>query len=132
MEKSRKHIATQLRRNFHSTTQDQLRNATEKMTEIDRSLMNIPLSESAAVEIGLSVRQSAEDIVKEKELDAEILCHIIFDSVRFHGIAQAVEVFKQMRGQAERNRQVKFDVERALTHNVGGNGATAIVHIYEK
>ena len=93
MEKARKHIATQLRRNFQSTTQDQLRNATEKMTQIDRSLMNIPLSESVAAEIGLSVRQSAEDIVKEKELDAEILCHIIFDSVRFHGAAQAVEVF---------------------------------------
>ncbi len=48
------------------------------------------------------------------------------------GTAQAVEVFKQMRGIAERNRQVKFDVERALTHNVGGSGATAIVHVYEK
>lgn len=48
------------------------------------------------------------------------------------GTAQAVEVFKQMRGIAERNRQVKFDVERALTHNVGGSGATAVVHTYEK
>ena len=93
MEKARKHVATRPRRNFQSTTLDQLRNATEKMTEIDRSLMNVPLSDSVAVEIGLSVRQSAEDIVKEKELIAEILCHIIFDSVRFHGIAQAVEVF---------------------------------------
>jgi acetyl-CoA C-acetyltransferase len=48
------------------------------------------------------------------------------------GTAQAVEVFKQMRGIAERNRQVKFDVERALTHNVGGSGASSVVHIYEK
>ena len=63
------------------------------MTEIDRSLMNVPLSESVAVEIGLSVRQGAEDLVKEKELDAEMLCHVIFDSVRFHGIVQAVGVF---------------------------------------
>lgn len=48
------------------------------------------------------------------------------------GTAQAVEIFKQMRGRAERRRQVKFDVERALTHNVGGSGATSVVHIYEK
>jgi len=48
------------------------------------------------------------------------------------GTAQAVEIFKQMRGRAERNRQVKTDIECALTHNVGGSGATAVVHIYEK
>jgi len=48
------------------------------------------------------------------------------------GTAQAVEIFKQMRGQAERKRQVKHNIEHALTHNVGGSGATAIVHIYEK
>jgi len=48
------------------------------------------------------------------------------------GTAQAVEIFKQMRGVAERNRQVKFDVERALTHNLGGSGGTCVVTIYEK
>jgi acetyl-CoA C-acetyltransferase len=48
------------------------------------------------------------------------------------GAAQAVEIFKQMRGRAERNRQVKFDVERALTQNLGGSGATCVVTIYKK
>ncbi|MHA1171774.1 MAG: thiolase C-terminal domain-containing protein, partial [Candidatus Heimdallarchaeota archaeon] len=48
------------------------------------------------------------------------------------GAAQAVEIFKQMRGIAERNRQVKFDVERALSHNLGGSGATCVVTIYQK
>ncbi|MFX1419765.1 MAG: hypothetical protein ACFE9N_12670 [Promethearchaeota archaeon] len=48
------------------------------------------------------------------------------------GAAMAVEIFKQMRGIAERNRQVKFDVEKALTHNLGGSGATCVVTIYEK
>jgi len=48
------------------------------------------------------------------------------------GTAQAVEIFKQMRGIAEKNRQVKFDVERALTHNLGGSGGTCVVTIYEK
>jgi acetyl-CoA C-acetyltransferase len=48
------------------------------------------------------------------------------------GAAMAVETFKQMRGVAERNRQVKFDVERAMTHNLGGSGGTCVVTIYQK
>ena len=48
------------------------------------------------------------------------------------GAAHAVETFKQMRGIAERNRQVKFDVNCAMTHNLGGSGGTCVVHIYEK
>lgn len=48
------------------------------------------------------------------------------------GAAMAVEIFKQMRGIAERDRQVKFDVEKALTHNLGGSGATCVVTTYEK
>lgn len=45
------------------------------------------------------------------------------------GIKQAVEVTWQLRGEAE-DRQVK-DAHTALTHNVGGSGATAVVHIYK-
>ncbi len=48
------------------------------------------------------------------------------------GAAFCVEVFKQMRGIAERNRQVKFDVERMMVHNLGGSGATCVVTIFEK
>ena len=48
------------------------------------------------------------------------------------GAAMAVEIFKQMRGIAERNRQVKFDVGKAMTHNLGGSGGTCVVTIYEK
>jgi acetyl-CoA C-acetyltransferase len=48
------------------------------------------------------------------------------------GAAMVVEIFKQMRGVAERNRQVKFDVERALTHNLGGSGGTCVVTTYQK
>jgi len=46
------------------------------------------------------------------------------------GIKQAVEITWQLRGQAE-GRQVK-DAEYGLSHNVGGSGATAVVHIYKK
>jgi acetyl-CoA C-acetyltransferase len=44
------------------------------------------------------------------------------------GTAQAYEVYLQLTGQADR-RQVK-DAKIGLTHNVGGSGATATVHIY--
>ncbi len=47
------------------------------------------------------------------------------------GVAQGVEVWKQLRGQAGA-RQVSGDVSLALTHNVGGTGNTAVVHIFER
>jgi len=46
------------------------------------------------------------------------------------GTAQAYEIYLQLTGQAER-RQVS-GAEVALSHNVGGSGATAAVHIYRK
>ncbi len=45
------------------------------------------------------------------------------------GVAQAVEIVLQLRGEAEA-RQVDADI--GLTHNVGGSGGTAVVHIFEK
>ncbi|HKI54798.1 MAG TPA: thiolase domain-containing protein, partial [Anaerolineales bacterium] len=47
------------------------------------------------------------------------------------GVGQAVEIFKQMRGEAG-ERQVKRDLPLGLTHNVGGTGGTCVVHIYER
>jgi len=47
------------------------------------------------------------------------------------GVAQAVEVWKQMRVEADA-RQVPGDVPLAMTHNVGATGSTCIVHIYER
>jgi len=46
------------------------------------------------------------------------------------GTAQAYEIYMQLTGQAGR-RQVK-DAKLGLTHNVGGSGATAAVHIYRR
>ena len=45
------------------------------------------------------------------------------------GVAQAVEITLQLRGEAGK-RQVDADV--GITHNVGGSGGTAVVHILEK
>lgn len=47
------------------------------------------------------------------------------------GIKQAVEITWQLRGEADGGRQVK-DANIGLSHNVGGSGATAVVHIYKK
>ena len=44
------------------------------------------------------------------------------------GTAQTYEIYLQLTGQAEK-RQVK-NAKTGLTHNVGGSGATAAVHIY--
>lgn len=46
------------------------------------------------------------------------------------GTAQAYEVYLQLTGQADR-RQVK-GAKIGLTHNVGGSGATATVHVYRR
>jgi acetyl-CoA C-acetyltransferase len=46
------------------------------------------------------------------------------------GIKQAIEIVLQLRGEAGK-RQVK-DAEVGLAHNVGGSGATAVVHILSR
>ncbi len=46
------------------------------------------------------------------------------------GIKQAYEIALQLRGEAE-GRQVD-EAEVGLTHNVGGSGGTALVHIFER
>ena len=47
------------------------------------------------------------------------------------GAGQVVEIWKQLRGQAG-ERQVPGNPTLGLTHNVGGTGQTAVVHIFEK
>ncbi len=44
------------------------------------------------------------------------------------GAAQAYEIYLQLTGQAGK-RQVK-DAKVGLTHNIGGSGATSVIHIY--
>ncbi|MFH1821505.1 MAG: thiolase domain-containing protein [Methanobacteriota archaeon] len=46
------------------------------------------------------------------------------------GVAQAVEIVQQLRGEAGR-RQVR-GAEIGLAHNVGGSGGTAAVHIFKR
>lgn len=47
------------------------------------------------------------------------------------GVGQVYELFRQLRQEAERGRQVE-GAEVALAHNVGGSGATCAVHILSR
>jgi acetyl-CoA C-acetyltransferase len=47
------------------------------------------------------------------------------------GAGQAVEIWTQLRGEAG-ERQVPGEPALGLSHNVGGTGQTAVVHIYER
>ncbi len=47
------------------------------------------------------------------------------------GVKQIVELTKQLRGEAEKGRQVK-GAATGLAHNVGGSGATAVVTILQR
>jgi acetyl-CoA C-acetyltransferase len=52
------------------------------------------------------------------------------DPIGATGLAQAVEIVTQLRGKAGR-RQVK-DAAVGLAHNVGGTGATVVVHVFRR
>lgn len=46
------------------------------------------------------------------------------------GIAQIIELVKQLRGTAENGRQLK-NVKRGIAQNMGGSGGSSVVHILE-
>jgi acetyl-CoA C-acetyltransferase len=47
------------------------------------------------------------------------------------GVAQMIEVYKQLTGQAEGERQLKGSPKIAMTQNMGGSGGSSVVHIVE-
>lgn len=47
------------------------------------------------------------------------------------GIAQIVEVYKQLTGQAENGRQIPKSPKIGMAQNMGGSGASSVVHILE-
>jgi acetyl-CoA C-acetyltransferase len=47
------------------------------------------------------------------------------------GVAQVVEVFKQLTGQAENGRQIPGNPKVGMTQNMGGSGGSSVVHIME-
>ena len=47
------------------------------------------------------------------------------------GIAQIVEIYKQLTGQAEGDRQLKSNPKIGMTQNMGGSGGSSVVHVLE-
>jgi acetyl-CoA C-acetyltransferase len=47
------------------------------------------------------------------------------------GIAQAIEIYKQLTGQAEGDRQIKSGPKLGMAQNMGGSGGSSVVHIME-
>jgi len=47
------------------------------------------------------------------------------------GVAQVVEVYKQLTGQAENGRQIPGSPKIGMTQNMGGSGGSSVVHIME-
>ncbi|MDF1545239.1 MAG: thiolase domain-containing protein [bacterium] len=47
------------------------------------------------------------------------------------GVAQVVEVYKQLTGQAESGRQIPGSPKVAMTQNMGGSGGSSVVHVME-
>jgi acetyl-CoA C-acetyltransferase len=47
------------------------------------------------------------------------------------GVAQIIELYKQLTGQAENGRQIKGSPSIAMAQNMGGSGASSTVHILE-
>ena len=47
------------------------------------------------------------------------------------GVAQVVEVFKQLTGKAENGRQIPNNPKVGMTQNMGGSGGSSVVHIME-
>ena len=48
------------------------------------------------------------------------------------GVAQAIEIFLQLRGEAGERQLPESNLEFGLTHNVGATGGTGVVHIYQR
>ncbi|MDX1615029.1 MAG: beta-ketoacyl synthase N-terminal-like domain-containing protein [Candidatus Promineifilaceae bacterium] len=78
-----------------------------------------------AVEEGLTARHGPQPINSSGGLKAK------GHPVGASGVGQVVEIWKQLRGEADQ-RQVEGDLDLALTHNVGGTGQTCVVHIFER
>lgn len=87
-------------------------------------------------DLGFCPRGEAAEMIKNKENDIGGRLPINTDGglkvghpVGATGIKQIIEVVKQLRREA--NNQIE-DAELGLTENIGGSGATAVLHLLEK
>jgi len=79
-----------------------------------------------ATKEGLTTREGAKPINTSGGLKSK------GHPVGASGVAQAVEIWHQMRGTAGPRQVPGKDIRLALSHSVGATGGTCAVHIYER
>ncbi len=94
----------------------------------------------AMEDLGLYEKGKAASAIERKETTLGSSTHLVVNTsgglkgsghpVGATGVKQLVEIVEQLRGSADK-RQVE-GARIGLTHNVGGSGATAVVHILKK
>ncbi len=90
-------------------------------------------------DLGFFPRGKSADFIRRKKTTLGFGCPVVNTSgglkaaghpVGATGVKQIVEIYRQLKGVAG-NKQVK-NAKTGLTHNVGGSGATAVIHILQK
>ncbi|MDD5095036.1 MAG: beta-ketoacyl synthase N-terminal-like domain-containing protein [Dehalococcoidia bacterium] len=79
-----------------------------------------------AVEEGVTARDGAKPINTSGGLKSK------GHPVGATGLAQTMEIFKQLRGEAGGRQLPGKNLRLGLTHSVGATGATSAIHIYER
>lgn len=77
-------IEKELKRKYPNITKEHLQDASKRMNVLVNWLKQVLSnpSESAAIGIGYSIKESAKEIAKDDDLDSNIVCAMIFDKLK--------------------------------------------------
>ena len=73
----------ELKRKYPSVTKEHLQDASKRMNILVNWLKQVLSnpSESSAIGIGYSIKESAKEIAKDDDLDSDLVCAMIFDKL---------------------------------------------------
>jgi hypothetical protein len=73
----------ELKRKYPSITKEHLQDASKRMNILVNWLKQVLSnpSESSAIGIGYSIKESAKEIAKDDDLDSDLVCAMIFDKL---------------------------------------------------
>jgi hypothetical protein len=76
-------IEKELKREYPNITKEHLEDASKRMNILVNWLKQVLSnpSESSAIGIGYSIKESAKEIAKDDDLDSDIVCVMIFDKL---------------------------------------------------
>ena len=76
-------IEKELKRKYPNITKEHLQDASKRMNILVNWLKQVlsKPSESSAIGIGYSIKESAKEIAKDDDLDSDIVCSMIFDKL---------------------------------------------------